>query len=150
MPLLARAELESRSRAVSFLKNECSLAPLHSEIYISHSHTRRAAMPKPPKDLAYSSQHVRERALERYGVTLTSADYIDLNEIITKSGEYTTTEAELLSGEGDERIWGVRWPLGSHGNAGTTLICVWSTLRCRIATLLPKETVVRKKKGSGG
>lgn len=107
-------------------------------------------MPKSLKDDAYSSEHVRERALERYNITLTPDDYTTLVEVINRSGNVSDTEVQLLNEEGAERIWGARWPLGSQGDAATTLVCVWSIALCRITTLLPQRTIVRKKKGAGG
>ncbi|KAJ7301839.1 hypothetical protein DFH08DRAFT_1090048 [Mycena albidolilacea] len=103
-------------------------------------------MPKSTKDASYSQQHVQERALERYALTLLADDYRKLNEAVQRArsseGEpnaAVTESAEselepspapgamaLLNEEGDEQIWGVGW-------RGQTLVCVWSrNLRYRL------------------
>ncbi|KAJ7152965.1 hypothetical protein C8R46DRAFT_1042581 [Mycena filopes] len=113
-------------------------------------------MPKSTKDLAYSEQHVLERALERYSLQLDEDDYRKLNETVQRARvgnvEETPPDAEsedivpggavLLNDEGgDEQIWGVAW-------AQTTLVCVWSTSLGRVTTLLPEGTVVTRRKGA--
>ncbi|KAJ7854332.1 hypothetical protein B0H14DRAFT_3449739 [Mycena olivaceomarginata] len=78
---------------------------------------------------SYSQQHVQERALERYALTLLADDYRKLNEAVQRarssegeSNAAVTESAEselepspapgamtLLNEEGDEQIWGVGW-----------------------------------------
>ncbi|KAJ7862010.1 hypothetical protein B0H14DRAFT_3863245 [Mycena olivaceomarginata] len=119
-------------------------------------------MPKSTKDASYSQQHVQERALERYALTLLADDYRKLNEAVQRarssegeSNAAVTESAEselepspapgamtLLNEEGDEQIWGVGW-------GGQTLVCVWSTSLGRVTTLLPEGTVVTRRKGTG-
>jgi hypothetical protein len=115
-------------------------------------------MPKSAKDLAYSQQHVQERALERYGLELDADDYHKLNEAVQSARDHpeeepldrsdplTTPEkigaVTLLNDEGgDEQIWGVEW-------ASQTLVCVWSSALGRVTTLLPEGTVVTRRKGT--
>ncbi|KAJ7302323.1 hypothetical protein DFH08DRAFT_977898 [Mycena albidolilacea] len=42
-------------------------------------------MPKSAKDASYSQQHVQERALERYALTLLADDYGKLNEAVQRA-----------------------------------------------------------------
>jgi hypothetical protein len=126
-------------------------------------------MPKSTKDLAYSEQHVFERASERYGLQLSAEDYTRLNDVVRRgdsaapsatistsptdgadggasANDSSTNDAEgaaaLLNEEGDEQIWAVSW-------AGHTLVCVWNKALGRVTTLLPEGTVVTRRKGAG-
>ncbi|KAJ6558193.1 hypothetical protein B0H19DRAFT_1070738 [Mycena capillaripes] len=118
------------------------------------------------KDLAYSQQHVQERALERYRLELDADDYLILNDAVQRARNEddspstfdtsTSTPEEdgtspakgkgavtLLNDEGDEQIWSVVW-------ATQTLVCVWSISLGRVTTLLPEGTIVTRRKGTKG
>lgn len=91
-------------------------------------------MPRTVKDVSYSQQHVIERALEIYNLVLTETDYMSLNSRVLDN------ESERMGEEAGDIFWGISWE-------GHTLICVWNKALGRITTLLPPETVIRRKRG---
>lgn len=124
-------------------------------------------MPRTTKDTAYSISHVLERALERYALVLTPADYDTLNTIITAARSESESSGEgcrFLGKENGDEYYGVRW-LGEGqsveevegegevegeeqqgSKAGVELICVWNTTSARLTTLLPAGIVIQSRR----
>lgn len=84
----------------------------------------------------YSLQHFVERAQERYGTKLNDKDFVAMNGLIKGMKE---AGANPLSSEKDTEIHRVTYN-------GVDYVCVWHKTDSHITTLLPKDTVVRKRK----
>lgn len=84
----------------------------------------------------YSKLHIIERALERYGVTLDSKDYSNMNDLVRKKVD---AGEEPLGSDSTTNVYSISYK-------DVSFICVWHRKDAKLTTLLPKDTKVLKKK----
>ncbi len=82
---------------------------------------------------SYSCSHVIERAQERYGLNLTPADYVTLNQLVR------TSKPSPLSSDKDTEIYSVQYK-------DRQLLTVFHKVEQCVTTLLPPETVVKSRR----
>lgn len=92
--------------------------------------------PKRGHTTNYSLHHFIERARERYNTQLTEKDYEVMNAMVQEDKRNGTCP---LGSDRDTEIYRVLYK-------DVPYICVWHKQDGHITTLLPKNTVVRKRK----